>query len=79
MNSMTLLWREYNEIFKEFRENFDENHTEYAHIVQDRIYRKFINDTVEGKFRTESEYRAMALLIKLNVVIYDTPGRWWYA
>ena len=71
------LWREYNELFKEYQQ-FN-NDTEYAHIIQDKIYKKFVNDIVDGRFENQSEYLAMSLLIKYNIVIYDTPGRWWYA
>ena len=73
------LWKEYDELFRELRREDEDNHTESAHVLQDTIYRKFITDTVTGRFRTQEEYRAMALLMKLNVVDFDKPGHWWYA
>ena len=74
-----ILWKEYHDLFHELRELDDDGSTERAHIKQDEIYRKFILDTVSGRFETDKEYRAMALLMKINVVAYDTPNHWWYA
>ena len=73
------LWKEYNDLFRQLRQEDDDNHTESAHMTQDEIYRKFITDMVGGRFRTQEEIRAMALLMKLNVVDFDLPGHWWYA
>ena len=73
------LWKEYNDLFRQLRREDEDNHTESAHRTQDEIYRKFITDTVEGKFLTQEDIRAMALLMKLNVVDFDKPNRWWYA
>jgi hypothetical protein len=74
------LWKEYNKLFVELRYLDDvRNSTESAHCLQDEIYRKFITDISEGKFRSDAELKAMTLLVKLNVVNYGKPGHWWYA
>ena len=73
------LWKEYDKLFRQLRREDEDNHTETAHVLQDEIYRKFISDTVNGRFCTQDEIRAMALLMKLNVVDFDKPGHWWYA
>jgi hypothetical protein len=74
-----ILWKEYNDLFCRLRREDEDNHTESAHMTQDEIYRKFITDMVGGRFRTQEEIRAMALMMKLNVVDFDTPNHWWYA
>jgi hypothetical protein len=74
-----ILWKEYNDLFCRLRREDEDNHTESAHMTQDEIYRKFITDMVGGRFRTQEEIRAMALMMKLNVVDFDTPNHWWYS
>ena len=73
------LWKEYNELFIQLRREDEDNHIESAHRTQDEIYRKFVTDTVEGRFRNQEDICAMALLMKLNVVDFDKPNHWWYA
>ncbi len=63
----------YNKLFKEFKENKED--IEFAHIIQDSIYRKFINDVSNNKFQSIDEMRSVANKIKKLIVIKNK----WYA
>lgn len=64
----------YNLLFSEL-EKF-KNDNEYSHIVQDKIYRKFIKDVCKNKFSTIDDINKIALLINKNVVKND-KNRWY--
>jgi hypothetical protein len=50
---------------------------EYAHIIQDEIYRKFINDIANNKLNSLKEVKLIAKIIKKHVIKYDKDR--WYA
>jgi hypothetical protein len=50
---------------------------EGTHIAQDKIYRKFINDMVNGNIKTIKAAKEIAVLLKKDVVKYDKHR--WYA
>jgi len=50
---------------------------EAAHILQDRIYRKFIKDICNNEFASLKDVEKMAIDIKTKVVKYDKAR--WYA
>lgn len=47
----------YNKKFKEFEKEQDRDDNEFEHMIQDEIYRKFINDIANGKFKTLNDVK----------------------
>ena len=70
------LKKQYNRLFEKLK-NFDEcNDNESAHIIQDDIYKKFIKDIVNNKFKNKKEITEMAKEVKIHVVSRD-KNRWY--
>lgn len=44
---------------------------ESSHILQDRLYRKFVKDIVNGNFASLKDVKKIAKLLNDNVVKYD--------
>ena len=70
---MEQLDKKYNSLFKKL-EKLDDN--ESSHILQDKIYRKFIKDICKNKFTTLKDIKKVANDINKNVVKHD-KGRWY--
>ena len=51
------------------------SNNEESHILQDKIYRKFINDIVHNKIKS-NQIKQIAELLKKNIVNYD-KNRWY--
>lgn len=66
----------YNKLFiklKKLRENGD---NEVSHILQDKIYRKFIKDICNNNLSTLTDIKKIADDMNKNIVKYD-KGRWY--
>jgi len=48
---MNQLEKQYNSLFVKFEKFNEDNNNEESHILQDKIYRKFIKDINNGKFQ----------------------------
>jgi hypothetical protein len=66
----------YEKELKLFKKAENKQDTEYAHIIQDRIYRKFINDIQSGKLSKMEEIHFVSCLIVNQVIVYD-KNRWY--
>lgn len=66
----------YQFLFKQIEKHDLNNDNEAAHEVQDRIYRKFIKDIVNNKFKNMTELKKVANEMNNNVVKKD-KGRWY--
>lgn len=49
---------------------------EFAHVLEDMIYKKFIGDVCERKFKSDKEISTIAQYIK-NIVIESGQRRWY--
>lgn len=58
---------------KEFDKNKKDN--ESAHIIQDKIYKRFINDIVNNRLN-QNEIKVLAKIIKKKIIKYDV-NRWY--
>ena len=76
---MDSLLRSYERLFKELEKLETEKHpcNESAHILQDKIYRKFIRDTANNKIKNAKDIRTISKLIVKRVIKYDKDR--WYA
>lgn len=75
---MKTLEDKYNVLFLQLNElnkssDFD---NESSHILQDKIYRKFIKDICSDKFSTYKDLKKIADKMKTNVVNHD-KNRWY--
>ena len=52
---------------------------EESHIYQDKIYRTFIKDISNGKFKSLKIVEHVANMLKKDVVKYDKEDNRWYA
>ena len=71
---MDKLENKYNLLFIEL-EKF-KNDNEYLHILQDKIYRKFIKDVCKNNFSTIEDINKIALLIN-KYVVKNEKNRWY--
>jgi hypothetical protein len=71
--TMEQLDKKYISLFKKL-EKLDDN--ENSHILQDKIYRKFIKDICKNEFTTLKDIKKVANSINKNVVKHD-KGRWY--
>jgi hypothetical protein len=74
MNNNSLL--EYNKLFNKLEKLNKEENNELAHILQDKIYRKFIRDIVNKKIKGKE----IEILAKdMNKYVVKKDIRRWYA
>jgi len=74
MNNNSLL--EYNKLFNKLEKLNKEENNEFAHILQDKIYRKFIRDIVNKKIKGKE----IEILAKdMNKYVVKKDIRRWYA
>lgn len=67
----------YDKYFKRYKKSCDENDSEELHIIQDKIYKKFILDISHNKLSTD-EIKLLSLKIEKN--IFNGPKMTlWYA
>jgi hypothetical protein len=71
---MDKIVNQYNKLFDEFSKTRDDNETN--HVVQDKIYRKFINDIQNNKLKSYDEIKKISELVKKHIVNYD-KNRWY--
>ena len=71
---MNKLENKYNKLFVKLEKI--KNYNEDSHILQDKIYRKFIKDISTNKFSTINDITKIAVLINKYVVKND-KGRWY--
>jgi hypothetical protein len=64
----------FNTLFAKLEKINDDN--ENSHILQDKIYRKFIKDITTNKFNNLEDIKKVANAINKNVVKKD-KGRWY--
>lgn len=62
--------------FNKLKNADDNGDNEAAHIVQDKLYRKFIRDIVNNRFSNMDELKLIANNMNKFVVKNDT-GRWY--
>jgi hypothetical protein len=65
-----------NKCTKSVQNNVNVDDNEMNHINQDKLYRKFITDIVDGKIKNMKTVKTIALLLKRDVVKYD-KNRWY--
>lgn len=78
---MKKLRKEYNKLFKKLnklngRYDKDDEDNEMGHILQDKIYRKFVKDIVNNKFKNMTDVKEIAKDMNKYVVKED-KGRWY--
>ena len=61
----------YNLLFIKFKKLIEKDDNETSHILQDKIYRKFIKDICNNNFSTLNEIKIVANDINKNVIKYD--------
>ena len=67
---------EYNKLFNKLEKLNKEDNNEFAHILQDKIYRKFIRDIVNKKIKGKE----IEILAKdMNKYVVKKDIRRWYA
>jgi hypothetical protein len=76
---MDNLEKSYDLLFNKFTKSELAEDTEYAHVLQDKIYRKFIKDICNNKLKTLEDIKKTAKLINKKVVKYDKEKNRWYA
>ena len=63
--------KQYNSLFIKFKKLEDKNYNELSHIIQDKIYRKFIKDICNNNNLTLADIKKIAFNINKNIVKYD--------
>jgi hypothetical protein len=66
----------YEKDVKEFIKYQAKHHNEMEHIIQDRIYRKFIKDVADGEINKIEEIHFISSMIVNKIIIYD-KNRWY--
>jgi hypothetical protein len=66
--------KKYNNYFAKLEKLHNDN--EFSHILQDKIYRQFIRDIVNNKFKNVEELNKIANKMNKYVVRND-KGRWY--
>ena len=74
---MDQLLEKYNLLFIKLEKLNKDNDNESSHILQDKIYRKFIKDICNNKFKTLDDIIKVANYMNKNVVKNDINR--WYA
>lgn len=72
---LNIIKKQYQKLFNKLSILNEHNDTEYAHMLQDRIYRKFIRDIVNNKIKTK-DIKEFAENMNKYVVKKD-KGRWY--
>lgn len=72
---MDQLEQKYNSLFMKL-EKLNQIDNESSHILQDKIYRKFIKDICNNKFTTLKDIKKVANYMNKNVVKHDKE-RWY--
>ena len=72
---MEKIEKQYGSLFAKLEKLGDNN--EVSHMLQDKIYRKFIKDICNDKVTTVKDIKKIANDLKKNVVKYDVER--WYA
>lgn len=70
------LEKSYSILFDKLKEEDAKGDNETAHVIQDKLYRKFIRDIVNNKLNDINEIRLFADNMNKFVVRKDT-GRWY--
>jgi hypothetical protein len=66
----------YDRLFKKLiKLNTDEDN-ESGHILQDKIYRKFIKDIVNNRFKNTNEFKIIAKNM-YKYIVKEDRGRWY--
>jgi len=73
---MDQLEKKYYTLFMKLEKLNQDNDNENAHILQDKIYRKFIKDICNNKFKKAEDIKKVANYMNKNVVKYDKQ-RWY--
>lgn len=73
---MDQLIKKYNLLFIKLEKLNQDNDNESSHILQDKIYRKFIKDICNNKFKTLDDIKKVANNMNKNVVKNDI-NRWY--
>ena len=66
----------YNPLFIKLKKLIEKDDNELSHVLQDKIYRKFIKDICNNNFSTLNEIKIVANDINKNVIKYD-KNRWY--
>lgn len=69
-----MISRKYTSLLLKFDSVTDDN--EESHKVQDKIYRTFITDIVNNKFKTKQDIVSLAKEMKKRVIKHD-KNRWY--
>jgi uncharacterized protein YjgD (DUF1641 family) len=70
------LTNSYSTLFDKLKEEDNNGDNEKAHMIQDKLYRKFIRDIVNNKLNTINDIKLFADNMNKFVVKKDT-GRWY--
>jgi hypothetical protein len=73
---MDKLEKSYKLLFDKLEKLHQENDNEVSHILQDKIYRKFIKDISNDKFTSLKDIKKIGNIINKKVVKNDI-GRWY--
>jgi hypothetical protein len=73
---MNELEQKYEKLFKKLDSLNEKDDNESSHILQDKIYRKFIKDICNNKLTTSEDIKKMANKMYKNVVKND-KDRWY--
>ena len=68
--------QEYGQIVKEYKMLVDLEDNEASHVIQDTIYRKFITNVADNKFKHSDELIVVAKLL-FSAVVQTDVGRWY--
>jgi hypothetical protein len=68
--------KQYETLFNKLNKLNQDNDNEASHILQDKIYRKFIKDIINDKFTTMTIIKKFAKNMNKYVVKED-KGRWY--
>lgn len=74
---MNKLENDYDSLFENIEKLNQKNDNERAHILQDRIYRKFIKDICNNKFKTLRDIKLIAN--DMNKYVVKKDKKRWYA
>jgi hypothetical protein len=68
--------KSYEKIIEQFLQVQHSKDNEGAHIIQDKIYKKFIKDVSSNKFKSIEEAMTISKKINKSVIKYD-KDRWY--
>ena len=73
---MDQLLKKYNLLFIKLEKLNKDNDNESSHILQDKIYRKFIKDICNNKFKTLDDIKKVANYMN-KIVVKNDIDRWY--